>query len=271
MNFNGTILSKNNPLFYNSNRAFKYGDALFETIKVINLKVIFLEDHYFRLMASLRMLRMEIPMNFTLEFFQTEIEKTVEHLGLQNARVRVTVFREDGGLYLPKKNSVNYLIEAENIVSSVKSSYEIDIYKDFYVYSGLLSTIKSTNKLTNVLASIYASENKLDNCILLNENKNVTEVINGNIFIVKGNTIKTPSISEGCVKGIIRKKTIEIIEKLERFLIIEGEISPFDLQKADELFITNAIIGIQSITKYKKNEFSTKVAAILADELRNLI
>jgi len=227
MNFNGTILSKNNPLFYNSNRAFKYGDALFETIKVIGLTPIFLEDHYFRLMASMRILRMEIPMNFTLEFFQTEIERTVQHSSLQNARVRVTVFRDDGGLYLPKKNTINYLIEAKDDVSSVKNSYEVDIYKDFYMYSGLLSTLKSTNKLTNVLASIYASENKLDNCILLNEKKNVTEVINGNLFLVKENTIKTPSISEGCIKGIIRKKIIEIVEKLEGFSIIEGEISPF--------------------------------------------
>ncbi len=271
MNLNGEILIDNKPVFNNLNRAFKYGDGLFETIKVIDLKVVFLEDHYFRLMASMRMLRMEIPINFSLEFFQEEIIKTVKNTNLQNARVRITVYRNDGGLYLPETNAINYLIEVNELNVSIKLNYEIDIFKDYFISSGLLSTIKTTNKLTNILASIYASENGFDNCILLNETKNVVEAINGNIFIVMGNTIKTPSITDGCIKGIIRKKIIEILNKVEKFNLEETQISPFDLLKADELFITNAIIGIQSVTKYKKKVFSVEVAKKIERELNKLI
>jgi branched-chain amino acid aminotransferase len=271
MNLNGELIPNNKQVFNNFNRAFKYGDALFETIKVIDLNVIFLEDHYFRLMASMRMLRMEIPMDFTLEFFQEEIIKTVNEFSLKNARVRITVFRNDGGLYLPKDNKVNYLIEVNELNLTIKQNYEIDVFKDHFVYSGLLSTIKTTNKLINVLGSIYASENKFDNCVLLNEKKNVVEVLNGNIFLVANNIIKTPPISEGCIKGIIRKKILEIAQKKDEFNIEETQISPFDLLKADEIFITNAIIGIQSVTKYKKKKFNIEIAKELAEELQNLV
>lgn len=271
INLNGEIVQKSEEVLNFDNRAFKYGDALFETIKFKDSKIYFFEDHYFRLMASMRMLRMEIPMDFTMEFIEDEISRTVKANNLDAARVRLTVFRKNGGLYNPKTNKIDYLIEVSPFSSLVKDFYKVDIYKDFYIFSGLLSTIKTTNKITNVLASIYASENDFDNCILLNEKKYVVEAINGNIFMVKGSTIKTPAITEGCVKGIIRKKLIEILSKNVNYTIEETEISPFELQKADEVFITNTIVGIQPITSYKKSNFKTKVAEELAEELRKLV
>ena len=271
INLNGTITNNSAAILNSNNRAFKYGDALFETIKVENLKVYFIEDHYFRLMASMRMLRMEIPMNFTLEFFENELIRTVEQHNLNSARVRLTVFRKEGGLYNPITNQVDYLIETTPLTSIIKENYKIDLFKDFYIYSGILSTIKTTNKIINVLASIYASENEFDNCILVNEKKYVAEAINGNIFIVKGNLIKTPAIAEGCIKGIARKKIIEIISKTKKYTLQETEISPFELQKADEVFITNVIVGIQPVSFYKKSNFKTTVSKELALEFSKLI
>ena len=271
INLNGTLISKSKDVLNSENRAFKYGDALFETLKVENLKVHFLEDHYFRLMASMRMLRMEIPMNFTLEFFKNEIMSTLKYNNLENARVRFTVYRQDGGLYNPLTNKVDYLIEALPLTSVVKGNYTIDLFKDYYIYSGILSSIKTTNKIINVLASIYASENEFDNCIIINEKKQVVEVINGNIFIVKNNVVKTPPITEGCVKGIARKKIIEIISKIEKLTLEEVIISPFELQKADEIFITNVIIGIQHVSAYKKTLFSNKISNELIFEWNKLV
>jgi len=124
--------------------------------------------------------------------------------------------------------------------------------------------------MLNTLASIYADENDLDNCILLNERKGVVEVTNGNIFVVKGNIVKTPALTEGCIKGIIRKKVIEIISKNKDFSIEETTISPFEIQKADEVFITNAIIGIQPVSNYKKKSFTTDFGTKLASNLKVL-
>ena len=268
INFNGQILRNSENILNANNRALKYGDALFETLKVSNLSIQYLEDHYFRLMASMRMLRMEIPMNFTMEFFENELKKTFEACNLQSARLRITVFRKDGGLYNPTSSETDFIIEAAALKDETKEVYKLDLFKDYFIYSGLFSTIKTTNKLTNVLASIYASENNVHNCILLNEKKHIVEAINGNVFLVKGTTIKTPSISEGCVKGIVRKKIIEILQKHKEYTIEETEISPFEIQKADEVFITNSIVGIQPVTSYRKSTFKLTIAQELAKVLK---
>ena len=268
INYNGNIVSKDSNILSNNNRAFKYGDALFETIKVVDNKVLFSEDHYFRLMASMRMLRMKISMTFTLAFFEDAISKTVTSNKLNTARVRFTVFRKDGGFYLPTTNEIDYIIEAQSLVVSVKAHYEIDLYKDYYTYSGLLSTLKTTNRILNVTASIYAHENELDNCILLNEKKQLVEALNANVFLVKGNQLMTPSVSEGCIKGIVRKKIIEICKQDTAYEMLETEISPFELQKVDEVFLTNTIVGIQSVTKYRKKTYTDTIATDLRSKLK---
>ncbi len=271
INFNGELLFEENVKLSLENRGFKYGDAIFETIKVSNNRVIFWEDHYFRLMSSMRMLRMKIPMEFTLEFLEQEILKTV---AVQDTaisfRVRLNVFRKDGGLYTPKTNKIDYFIDAKANTYATKDIYTVDIFKDFYSYSGLLSTIKTNNRMVNTLASIYAKENELDNCVLINENKGVVEVTNANIFILKGNVVKTPAYTEGCIKGVIRTKVIEIITKNEDFTIEETTISPFEIQKADEVFITNAIMGIQAVTNYKKKTFTTSFSNKISKSLKVL-
>lgn len=259
-----------------NNRGFLFGDAIFETVKIIDNKVLFSEDHYFRLMASMRILRMEIPMNFTLEFFENEILNAAQSQQLESsARARLTVYRKDGGLYLPETNEIEYLITVSKIENPLyqveKQNYEVDIYKDFVISKQLLSTIKSTNKAINITGSIYANENGLDNCILLNTDKSVTEALNGNIFMLKDGILSTPPISEGCLNGIMRKQIIEIAKTIEGLEVQETPISPFDLQKADELFITNVIKGIQPITKYRKKEFLTNISEVLTLKLNTKI
>ena len=271
LNYNGNLVAFEDVKITPDNRAYKYGDSVFETIKAINGKLVFWEEHYFRLMASMRMLRMKIPMNFTLEFLEKEILKTVKVTNSNTTlRIRLTITRKDGGFYLPLTNEVDYLIEYREIRFLTKDNYKVDLFKDFYLYSGHLSTIKTNNKLIHTLASIFAKENDLDNCILLNERKGIVEATNATLFLIKGNTIKTPLLSEGCLKGIAREKVINIIESNNNYDIEETVISPFEIQKADEVFITNSIIGIQPITNYRKKTFSTDISKKLAMSLNVL-
>lgn len=265
LNYNGNLVAFDDVKITPNNRAFKYGDSVFETIKVVHGKLVFWEEHYFRLMASMRMLRMKIPMNFTLEFLEEQILKTVSvNENNKNTRTRLSVTRKDGGFYTPYTNEIDYLIESQEIEYSTKASYKVDLFKDFYVYSGYLSTVKTNNKLIHTLASIYAKENELDNCILLNERKGVVEVTNASLFLIKGTLIKTPPLTEGCLKGIAREKVISVITSSNNYTLEEAIISPFEIQKADEVFITNSIIGIQPITNYRKKEFSTGISKKLA-------
>ena len=273
VNFNGELLSDNSLFLNHENRGLRYGDSLFETFRVINNAIIFWEDHYLRLMSSMRILRMEIPMNFTMEFLEQEILKTITSNNLESAaaRVRFTVFRNDGGLYNPETNDISFCIESKKIDASFyifkEAPNEVELFKDFYVNADMMSTLKTNNRIINVVGSIFAKENDYDNCILLNAKKQIVEVLNGNIFMVNGTKIKTPQLESGCINGIARKKLIAALEKLEAYDIEETVISPFDLQKADELFITNSIVGIQSITKYRKKEFKTEVAKDLIGKL----
>ncbi len=271
INFNGNLLKDETNLLQH-NRAFLYGDGVFETLKIVNQKIIFFEDHYFRLMSSMRILRMEIPMNFTMEFLENQILELAKSNECQNsARVRFTVFRNDGGYYLPVSNEISYLISVVALSKTVyeidDKAYEVELYKDFFVSKQLLSSIKSTNKIINVTGSIFAKENDYDNCLLLNDAKNVIEALNGNLFMLIDNKLITPPISEGCLNGIIRKQVLEIAKNNKDLEVLEAVISPFDLQKADELFITNIITGIQPITKYRKKEFKTELSQKLIHEL----
>ncbi len=273
VNINGNIIKKEDASISILNRGFNYGDAVFETIKVAHNKILFWEDHYFRLMASMRILRMEIPMNFTLEFLEKQIFDLVQsnNSSTKTIRIKLIVFRNSNGFYLPDNNDVSYVISSktlnEDFYHLQENNNVVDLYKDHYVSADLLSTLKTNNRIINVIGSIFAKENDLDNCLLLNTQKQVVEALNANLFLVKGNTIKTPPLSDGCIKGVMRKQIIDIIKLIPDFVFEEASISPFELQKADELFLTNVIIGIQPITKYRKKEFDTEVARNLLGKL----
>jgi branched-chain amino acid aminotransferase len=145
----------------------------FETVKIVNSKIL-LEDHYFRLMASMRVVRMEIPMNFTMEYLEEQIVSLATLNSLSgSSRARITVFRNDGGYYLPPVNTVSLIHTTgiEDMYASHQQKYEVELFKDFYVSRQLLSSIKTTNKILNITASIFANENGYDNCLLLNDSK----------------------------------------------------------------------------------------------------
>ncbi|MDN3493381.1 aminotransferase class IV [Winogradskyella bathintestinalis] len=275
INFNGTLLPQSDSKLTIENRGYKYGDALFETLKVVNGKIFFWEDHYFRLMSSMRILRMEIPMNFTMEFLESEILKTLESNDLlhASARVRLNVDRGEGGKYLPSDTTqVNFNIKAEPhhhpfYTIDANANCIVDLYKDYFVAPGLLSGLKSNNKAIQVIGSIYAKENDFDNCLVLNTNKSVIEALNGNLFLVKGDQIKTPPLEDGCLKGVMRKQILELLSKDVNVNVEEASISPFELQKADELFITNVIKGIVPITKYRKKTYGSDFAQSLVSKL----
>ncbi len=277
VNINGNIIKKDQAFLSINNRGFAYGDAVFETIKVIQNKVLFLEDHYFRLMASMRILRMEIPMNFTLEFFDNEILNLINASGLTQCSVRIKfiVNRVEGGLFTPKTNTIEYLILTERLDNDFyefyNEDYKVDLFKDYYISPSLISTIKSNNRIINIVGSIYAKENNFNNCLILNTDKNIAEALNANIFLVKGRMIKTPPLQDGCIKGVMRKQIIEIIKSLPDYTLEEVSISPFELQKADELFLTNVISGIQPITHYRKKTYTKEVSKQLLGKLNLII
>ncbi len=272
VNYNGQIVDDSALYLNGNNRGLLYGDALFETLRVVDGRLIFWEDHYLSLMSSMRILRMEIPMSFTMEFLEEQILMLLPGGQKNNStKIRITVYRNQGGLYRPENNEVSYIISADLLANPYyildEDSYEVELYKDFTVSKNMLSNLKTNNRIVNVVGSIYAKENGYHNCLMLNDSKSVVEALNGNIFVVKDNVIKTPPIEDGCIKGITRKKILDILHKIDTYECLEKSISPFELQQADELFITNSINGIQPISKYRKKTFNNIVARDILGKL----
>ncbi|MDC1327054.1 aminotransferase class IV [Ulvibacter sp.] len=273
VNFNGNLIQNTETSMGPDNRGLHYGDAVFETLRVSGSKIFFWEDHYFRLMASMRILRMEIPVNFTLEFLEKEVLNLVETFSEKNSsyNIKILVWRKAGGKYSPKSNDIEYLLTGAQIETLFYTlhdkRYEVELFKDHFVNSGILSTLKTNNKIVQVLGSIFAKENDYQNCLLLNETKTIVEALNGNLFLVKGSVIKTPPLTDGCLNGILRKQIIAICLQLPEYTLEEASVSPFELQKADEMFVTNVISGIQPISKYRKKEYSNTVAKNLLTKL----
>jgi branched-chain amino acid aminotransferase len=264
INSNGNLVPSSDAGLSFFNRGFSYGDALFETVKAVGNKLLFWEDHYFRLMASMRLLRMEIPMTFTPEYFVDQCVQLIQAQEVNSPawRLRLTVFRDSGGRYTPDHNRVAFVIGCEPLsqdrFSDEVTSYTVDLYKDHYVQAGMLPNLKTNNKILNVLGSIFAKENDLDNCILVNDNKEVVEALQSNLFLLFGQEIHTPPLTSGCLDGIIRKQIIRLSKDLN-LTLKETAINPFDLQKADELWLSNSIQGIRAVTNYRRKTYQSQL------------
>ena len=273
INLNGSLLPNDQNFFKSGNRAFLYGDQLFETLRFHEGKLLFWEDHYFRIMGGACMLRMEIPQHLNIEFLENEIIKTLKASNLFkfNSRVRLSLFRSDGGLYLPTSRSLEYLIEVDRLIEKPLSlnnrGLTIDVFHDHYKPNQTISNLKGGNSLVSVLSSIFADENNLDEAIILNLESNICETTNSNIFIVSDKNLITPPLSSGCVNGIVRKQIIENAS-LWGYTIEEKSIKSFELIKADEVFLTNSIKWIQWVSRYKKKFYKNYISADLFQKLQ---
>ncbi len=276
INFDGNLIQDDTKYLNASNRAFSHGDALVETVRILSGKIAFWEDHYLRLMASMRILRMEIPMSFTMEFLQNEITRTIEanNMNEGTASAQFTIYRKIGVDSSTETNAVSFIIQTKQLEAPFyninTAPYVVDLFKEHYMNTDMLSTIATTNKMLQTVGSIYARENGFQDSLMLNSAKNVVQTLNGNLFLVQGTVIKTPPLKDGCENGVVRKKIIEIVGKLNTYQLEEASISPFELQKADELFVTNTLIGIQPITVYRKAIFKSDVAKDLLGKLNAL-
>lgn len=276
INLNGTLLSETPPSLTANNRGFLYGDAVFETLKHTTTQALYWEDHYFRLMASMRIFGMEIPLEYTPDFFEKEFLRTIKGQSTSAPawRIRLSVFRNDGGRYTPTTHQVSFLIQSTPLEQATypqpANAYVVDLYKDHYVQPSMLSNLKSNNKALQVLGSVFAQRQELDNCILLNDRKEVTEALNGNLFLLFGDALHTPPLTSGCLDGIMRKQLMRLSDKLS-LKVEERAITPFELQRADELWVTNTIVGISPVVRYRRKTYQNQVALKALDLLNTHI
>lgn len=274
INLNGDFFNDEAKVLSVNNRAFRYGDALFETIRCYDGKALFLDEHLSRLKKGTKTLKMDFQASFNTIWLRNQISTLIEKNNIKNdARIRLTVFREDGGLYAPESNETGYLIEAKELeytgfVLNPKG-LTIGIYDEFKKPVNAISNLKSTNCVYSIQAGIYAKENKLDDCLLVNNENYISEAISSNVFIVKNNEVFTPELESACVDGIMRKQIIKIINQLG-LKIHETKLNVKDIQSADEVFLTNAIVGVKWVGELNKTFFQNKTSKSLISLLNQL-
>ncbi|MDA3892680.1 MAG: aminotransferase class IV [Salinivirgaceae bacterium] len=257
------------------NRAFRYGDGFFETMHANGLHVQFVDDHYQRILKSANILKLTLPDYFSQKFLEEQIAGLLSRCKLfQAVRVKLTVFRSGEGFYVPNSNVAAFLIDATYLG---KGPYELNaeginmgIYKEIPKPKLPYSSIKSMNAQLYVLAGIYANSNKFDDVLLVNDGEKIVEATSSNVFAVKGKTVFTPAVSSGCVEGIMRKQIIHIAESMG-YCIVENEgIDEHNLLDMDELFLTNAIVGIKHISGFEKRRYYRKNAIKFMKELNRI-
>lgn len=272
INYQGDIIDLNALPVQDVKRATMYGDAVFETIRMRDNKLLFVEDHYFRLMASMRILRMPIPMEFTPEFFVDEANRLAEEVAVTDGRLRLQVVRKSEGKYTPDENNeCVWWMELEELSTQdytwTSKGLKVDLFKDHYIQPGLLSTLKSSNALPYVLAGIFAKENGFDAMLLVNDKKMLVEANAANVFVLKDNILKTAPLEDGPLRGVFRKNLIGWAKEIG-LEIKEESINPFELQKADEIWLTNTISGVQWVEKYRKRTYKGDKAKELVELLQ---
>jgi aminodeoxychorismate lyase len=267
VSYNGKLLLEKDAKVSVNNRSFRYGDGFFETIKVINGEIILSNLHFSRLFSSLEKLQFELPDFLTANYLSNQILQVVKennHSSL--ARVRVTIFRGEGGLYDEVSNSPNLLMQS--LAGTEQSNYlnnkgfELDFFNEVKKACDNFSSVKGNSYLPSVMGSFYVKKNKLNDCVIFNCFNRVAETTIANIFIIKDGVIKTPSLSEGCVDGVMRRHLISCLRK-ENFPLEEGEILRDDLKEASEVFLTNAMYGIRWVEKVGNSNFSNQLASLL--------
>ncbi|MEP7237833.1 MAG: aminotransferase class IV [Ferruginibacter sp.] len=247
--FNGKYFTEKAGILSANSRGLRFGDGLFETLKSNNGLVAFIDEHFARLWKGLQVLQFNIPKHFTPDHLQEEIAKLLNKNGHHNmARIRLTIFRGDGGLYDEINNIPNYLIQTWPLADEIgrwnSNGLVLGIYTDVKKSCDLLSNLKHNNFLPYAMAAMHAKKQKWNDALLLNTDGRLCDTSIANIFLIKDEVIYTPALPEGCIAGIMRKNVIDHLKE-GNYKIIEGKISVDDLFAADEVFLTNSIYNIR--------------------------
>lgn len=274
--YNGKIMRSDQLLISPDNRSFRYGDGFFETIKVCKGKLVLANYHMERLFTSLDLLQFAPPVYFTPEYITEQVLALASKNDHQKlARIRITIFRGEGGLYDEQNHFPNHIIQSWEFNPANNQLNEngliLDFFRDARKVCDHYSGVKSNNFLSYAMAALWAKQQKLNDAILLNPYDRVADATIANVFMVKDGIVKTPALTEGPVNGVMRKHILYSLRKMD-ISVEETSITGEDLSEASEIFLTNAIYGIRWVKQLGKNGFTNSFSKKLhKDCVANLL
>src|SRR5690554_134964 len=257
---NGKFVLKEN-LNLGLNRGFRYGDGLFESLRIINGTPHLYEPHLKRLFNGLKKLKIQLTAIQEKQLMRRVPELIEKNKIDGDGILRIFVYRSGGGKYSPEENAADYLLEAEplneNGFKMNETGLRIDLSEGYLIQPTHLTEVKSLNALPYVLASVEKQERGLDDLLLLNEKGNIVEATSSNIFLCFKNELHTPLISDGCLPGIMRNHILKIASK-QGYKVVERSMNVKDVLTADECFLSNSISGIRWVVAFQNKRYFNK-------------
>ena len=264
VNNNGSILAGDAPTILPGNRAHLYGDGVFESIRIINGRPLNIENHILRLLAGARAIHMRPSASYTSDFFEAKIIELCQQSGItEGGRCRLSLDRISGGAYLPDSNEATYYIEVYpyevNHFELNAKGLELDIYQDIKLEKNLLSNFKTKMGLPYIMAALAAKEKGLDDLFLVDHKGSILETSSCNVFVISNGVLYTPSLEEGCLAGTMRMQIINLA-LANGIKVYECALMPQNLLAADEVFLTNAIRGINWVGGYRTKRYQNNIS-----------
>ncbi|MFN5324341.1 MAG: aminotransferase class IV [Bacteroidota bacterium] len=261
--FNGNRIHPGSSFLNGSNRSFLFGDGVFETIRVLNGKALFLSDHLERLVFGMDRLMMEPPMEQFEEFIRKSIPSVLEKEKVTNGRIRVSVYREASGFYTPEDlNTSWHLMIREADSNETVLECSATIFSNIHKSNSMISRVKTTSSLIYVMAGIHAATTGFDESIILNPDGRIVESHTSNIFIRKGKNYHTPPLSEGCIDGVMRRQIIGVMNR-SGFDLQELPLTKADLMGADEILLTNVMQWVRNVTSFSNKSYESNSGPVL--------
>ena len=252
---NGKFLDLKEAKISPLDRGFLFGDAIYEVIASYNNKPFKIEDHLDRLFINLKDIK--ISVNYSRQEVKNILESVIKKNDLSNQIIYLQISRghEDIRDHIPGPSPSPTIFVCsfplKNIPNAQTTSIKASLKKDFRWRK---SNIKSTSLLANVMYKIQASEEDFFE-IILQENGYITEGAVSNVFCVKNNEVKTPSLENNILPGITRSVIIDIVNKIG-IKITESKISVEDFMNSDEIWITNTTKGILLVSEIDEVQVS---------------
>lgn len=277
INSNGTVLTNDAPTIHAGNRGYLYGDGVFESVRIMNGFPLNLENHVQRLLEGAKAIKMRPASYYTTQFFYDKIVELCKLSEItEGGRCRISLDRVTGGSYKPDSNEATFFIEIypydTNNFELNSKGLEIDQYSDIKKQKNFLSNYKTKSSLIYVMAAINATERKLDDVLIANDKEGILETSSCNIFVVSNGVLYTPGLEEGCLAGTMRMQIINLAIA-NGIKVYECNILPQNLLAADEIFLTNAIRGVNWVSGYRTkryfNNMARKFVALLNDNWEN--
>lgn len=270
VNLNGEVRPGNEPVITLNNRAYHFGDGLFESLRVVDGRACFVDAHWARLTTGAALLRIDLPKNLDRTSFERYIDELVQRTGHVNARCRFTLFRNAGGFYRPAGNEGGFTFELAPLPAPTYTlntqGLLVDIWPEMRKPVNDLSRHKTLNCQYYVMASLWAQQRGLDDCMLQNDRGNIIESSSGNLFIVSNGVLYTPSLTDGCVGGVMRAQVINLAIA-NGIKVYECSLNPQNLLAADELFFTNAVQGLQWAGTYRTKRYAHRLSGVITQLL----